>query len=223
VAGRYESRLGDEDAGFAWNIALATTQPLLLQGSGGWSRKGPLPTNASHYYSQPQLDVGGSLTLRGGLPLAVHGRAWLDHEWSDSLMPAQAVGWDWIGINLDDGSALTAFRLRDTQGRPVWAGGSHRTRGGPTRTFAPDDVRFEPLAWWTSAVTQARYPVRWRIDCPAGVFDLRALIDAQELDARASTGTVYWEGLSELRAHEGGTRAGLGYLEMTGYAAPLRL
>ncbi|MDH5330160.1 MAG: carotenoid 1,2-hydratase [Aquincola sp.] len=223
VAGRYESRLGDAEAGFAWDIALATTQPLLLQGSEGWSRKGPLPTNASHYYSQPQLDVDGSLTLRGGSPLAVRGRAWLDHEWSDSLLPAQAAGWDWIGINLDDGSALTAFRLRDSQGRPVWAGGSHRGRGGATRAFAPDEVRFEPLAWWTSAGTQARYPVRWLIDCPAGRFELRALLDAQELDARASTGTVYWEGLSELRAHDGGARVGLGYLEMTGYAAPLRL
>jgi hypothetical protein len=31
-----------------------------------------------------------------------------------------------------------------------------------------------------------------------GRFGVRALLDAQELDGRASTGTVYWEGLSEL-------------------------
>ena len=45
---------------------------------------------------------------------------------------------------------------------------------------------------------------------------------AQELDSRASTGAIYWEGLSEL-LDESGRRVGLGYLEMTGYAARLRL
>ena len=31
-------------------------------------------------------------------------------------MHPDAVGWDWIGMNLDDGSALTAFRLRREDG-----------------------------------------------------------------------------------------------------------
>jgi len=51
---------------------------------------------------------------------------------------------------------------------------------------------------------------------------VRALLHDQELDSRASTGAIYWEGLSELLA-EDGRRLGLGYLEMTGYATPLRL
>jgi predicted secreted hydrolase len=48
------------------------------------------------------------------------------------------------------------------------------------------------------------------------------LADAQELDSRASTGTLYWEGLSEL-VNEAGRRIGLGYLELTGYGGALRL
>ena len=76
-------------------------------------------------------------------------------------------------INLADGSALTAFQLRRADGSAVWAGGSHRPRNGNTRTFGADEVRFEPLAHWTSAATQARYPVRWRVHTPAGVFELR--------------------------------------------------
>jgi predicted secreted hydrolase len=47
-------------------------------------------------------------------------------------------------------------------------------------------------------------------------------MDAQELDGRGSTGTVYWEGLSELLDAQG-RRVGLGYLEMTGYAGRLVL
>ena len=61
-----------------------------------------------------------------------------------------------------------------------------------------------------------------RIDTPAGRFTVRALLDDQELDSRGSTGAVYWEGLSELLDDQG-RRVGRGYLEMTGYAARLRL
>ena len=146
--------------------------------------------------------------------------------WSDSLLPEGAVGWDWIGINLADGSALTAFRLRRADGSAVWAGGSHRpaaTEARDVRTFGADEVRFEPVAFWSSPATRARYPVRWRVHTPLGNFDVRALLEAQELDSRSSTGSVYWEGLAELVDSVGGARVGLGYLEMTGYAAPLRL
>jgi predicted secreted hydrolase len=64
--------------------------------------------------------------------------------------------------------------------------------------------------------------MRWRVQTPAGTFDVRTLLDDQELDSRGSTGAVYWEGLSELRDAQG-QRIGRGYLEMTGYAAPLRM
>jgi predicted secreted hydrolase len=73
----------------------------------GFSRKGPLPEQASHYYSRPQLRVSGSVD---GKP--VKGVAWFDHEWSTTVLDPSAAGWDWTGINLDDGSALVAFRIR---------------------------------------------------------------------------------------------------------------
>jgi predicted secreted hydrolase len=222
-ADRYDARLGDDNAGFAFELALTPTQPLLLQGEQGFSRKGPRPDNASHYYSQPQLAVQGQLTLGARERVAVRGKAWLDHEWSGSLLPDGAVGWDWIGFNLDDGGALTAFRLRDARGGAVWSGGSHRTRDGTLRIFNDGEAVFEPLQKWTSAATRATYPVRWRLRCPAGEFEVRALFDAQELDSRGSTGAVYWEGLSALTRAQDGARVGWGYLEMTGYAAPLRL
>ena len=47
-------------------------------------------------------------------------------------------------------------------------------------------------------------------------------LDAQELDSSASTGAVYWEGLSDL-THANGQAAGRGYLEMTGYTMAMRL
>ena len=46
-------------------------------------------------------------------------------------------------------------------------------------------------------------------------------MDDQELDSRASTGTIYWEGA--VRALAIGREAGRGYLELTGYGTPLQL
>ena len=218
---RYTARIASDSAGFGFELQFDTTQPLLLQGDAGVSKKGPAPEHTSRYYSEPQLAVQGRLTL-DGKPVDVKGRAWLDHEWSDSFIPPQAVGWDWIGMNLDDGSALTAFRLRRADGSSVYAGGSFRVPGQAPRNFGPEAVRFTPGRVWESPASHGRYPVQWQVETPAGRFQVNALLDNQELDSRGSTGAIYWEGVSDL-LDEAGRRVGRGYLEMTGYAAALRL
>ncbi|MBS1177070.1 MAG: hypothetical protein H6R06_1482 [Proteobacteria bacterium] len=222
----YRTRFGSAPGGsgpqdFELQLELRATQPLLLQGDAGFSRKGPDEAQASHYLSEPQLAVQGTLR-RAVQSLPVSGRAWLDHEWSDQLMHPEAVGWDWIGMNLDDGAALTAFRLRRADGSSLWAGGSWRSATGAIQVFEPGDVRFTPGRIWASPASGARYPLQWTVDTPSGRFEVRALLDAQELDSRGSTGTVYWEGLSDLYDTQQ-RRVGSGYLEMTGYAGRLRL
>lgn len=225
-ASRYEIRAQAD--GFALALDCASTQPVLLQGEAGLSRKGPDPSQASYYYSQPQLAVTGSITLNGRrMPVtdapAPDNRAWMDHEWSEALMAPDAVGWDWIGMNLADGAALTAFQLRRGDGSALWAGGSWRAPGASgAQVFGTKEILFTPLAYWRSPASGATYPVRWRVDTPAGRFTLQPLLDAQELDSRGSTGAIYWEGLSLLR-DAAGREVGRGYLEMTGYAQRLRL
>ena len=218
-SGQYHALIAAE--GFTLDLQFTPTQPVLLQGDKGLSRKGPEPAQASYYYSVPQLTTQGRIVLQGR-SLAVKGTAWLDHEASDALMHPEAVGWDWIGMNLDDGAALTAFHLRRADGSTLWAGGSLRTAAGVLRVFQANEVRFEAESHWLSPHTQARYPTRWRVHTPAGSFTVQALLDDQELDSRSSTGAVYWEGLSDLLGAQG-QRVGRGYLEMTGYAAPLKL
>lgn len=220
---RYRAQVASAAAGFTLALEMTTTQPLLLQGDErGFSLKGPRPELSSRYYSQPQLRVSGTVDPAGRGP-RLQGRAWLDHEWSEGLMEAGTVGWDWIGMNLHDGAALAAARIRRADGTTSWAAGSYRPGpDAPVRRFAPDDVRFTALRHWTSPATRTRYPVQWQVDTPVGRFIVNALRDSQELDSRSSTGTVYWEGLAELRDAQG-RRVGLGYLELTGYTQPLRL
>lgn len=220
--GRYDSEVGSANAAFKLTLQMQTTQPVLLQGQDGHSRKGPLPQQASHYYSLPQLRVQARVE-RDGQAQTLQGTAWLDHEWSDEYMPPGAVGWDWFGINLDDGGALMGFRLRRADGSSLWSGGTHRGADGRVRTFDHGELQFTPGRSWTSPATQARYPVQWQLATPVGRFALHALMDAQELDGRStSNGAVYWEGLSAL-FDERGQRVGRGYLEMTGYVKPLQM
>lgn len=215
----YAARLPAQ--GFGLDLHCDETQPVLLQGDHGLSRKGPLPAEISHYYSQPQLAVRGTLRLGSQSLDITSGRAWLDHEWSNDLLDPQAVGWDWIGMNLDDGSALTAFRIRDSAGDALWDGGSFRSASGDLKTFHRGEVVFSALRRWKSPATQTVYPVQWRVSTPAGTYVVSAVITNQELDSRASTGAVYWEGLSDLTGNHG-RHVGRGYLEMTGYTRPLR-
>ena len=208
-------------ADFALELRCAETQPVLLQGQQGLSRKGPLPEEASYYYSEPQLAVSGALTLQGRR-FEVTGRAWMDHEFSDEYLAPQAVGWDWVGMNLDDGSALMAFRIRRQDGSSLWDGGAFRTLRGELTIANAGQTQFVPLRHWTSPLSNASYPVEWTLRTPAGAYTVRALVDNQELDSRGSTGAIYWEGLSDL-IDSNGRRVGRGYLEMTGYATRLRM
>ena len=209
-------------ADFGLDLAFARTQPALVHGERGVSRKGPAPTDASYYYSEPQLQVRGSLRL-AGRESGVTGSAWLDHEWSSSYLPEGAAGWDWLAVNLDDGGALMLFRMRDRAGRALWAGGSHRDAAGRTRVFGPQEVVWRPERFWRSPATGARYPVAWTLRAGGLRLAIAPLADAQEMDTRASTGTVYWEGAVVARqpGRQAGRQVGAGYLELTGYWKPL--
>ena len=114
-----------------------------------------------------------------------------------------------------------AFRMRDKAGGTFWAGGSLRRADGSVRMFAPDDVRFTPSRSWRSPRTGIAYPVKMTVAAGGVVLELEPLMDDQELDSRASTGTIYWEGA--VRAMAAGQEAGRGYLELTGYGSPLRI
>lgn len=186
---------------FSLDIALKAARAPLLQGEGGFSRKGHRPEEASYYYSRPQLAVTGTLD---GAP--VQGSAWLDHEWSSQYLAPEASGWDWAGINLADGKSLTAFRIRDRQG------GVH---------YAPQGVSFTPQKTWRSPRTGVEYPVAMRVAAGGQEYDLVPLMEDQELDARRSAGTIYWEGA--VRALRAGKEVGRGYLELTGYWRPMEL
>jgi predicted secreted hydrolase len=214
----YAAKIEADD--FSFDLTLAQTQAVLLNGDAGVSRKAPTATASSYYYSLPHLVVAGAIERKGSRD-RVSGEAWFDHEWSSEYLDAEAVGWDWIGINLDDGAALMAFRIRGAQGQSRWAGGTLRGSDGQIQVLGPQDIDFRAGRRWTSPRTQIVYPVQWLVRAGSREFELQPLIDDQENDTRLSTGAIYWEGA--VRAYEQKRLAGRGYLELTGYGERLRL
>ena len=206
---------------FTLELKLTAGDPPLLHGEGGFSRKGKRPGEASYYYSRPNLSVHGSVNGQ-----AVTGTAWLDHEWSSSYLAPEAAGWDWVGINLAGGGALMVFRMRRKDGSGNYSGGTLAHRDGSRTSFGPEDVSIEPVRRWRSprsSCSRREYPVALRVRVAGKLFRVEPLIDDQELDSRASTGTIYWEGAVRLIDESTGSEAGRGYLELTGYWRPMKL
>jgi predicted secreted hydrolase len=218
TAQAYSAKIAAEN--FSFDLSLSETQPALINGDDGVSRKGPQERAASYYYSLPHMRVAGSIS-RQGHPSRVSGEAWFDHEWSSEYLDAQAAGWDWIGINLQDGGALMAFQIRALDGTSRWAGGTLRTGAGITQILKPEDVNFRAGRRWTSPRTGIIYPVEWTVRADGKELRLAPLFADQENDTRLSTGAIYWEGA--VRAFDNNGEVGRGYLELTGYGERLQL
>jgi predicted secreted hydrolase len=214
----YAARVDAEN--FSLDLNLRETQDVLINGEGGVSHKAASSESASYYYSLPHMKVTGRV-IRDGRTDRVLGEAWFDHEWSSQYLDNEAVGWDWIGINLNDGGALMAFRIRGAEGATRWAGGTLRTADGRVQVFAPGDIEFRAVRDWVSPRTAIRYPVEWRVRAGSTDLTLVPLMNDQENDTRLSTGAIYWEGAVTAMAHD--RLIGRGYLELTGYGEKLRL
>jgi predicted secreted hydrolase len=213
---------------FRLELDAFSSLPPVLRGQDGYSSKGPSSQFASYYYSRPQLNVSAKVTLKKPLgsrrgadqQLIVSGTAWFDHEWSSSLMMAGAVGWDWIGINLLDGSSLMAFRMRDAAGATLFSEWDWR-QASDQIIEKRQDVSWQPLGQWRSLRSLTTYPEGFNLRVGDRTWNLKPLMSDQEVDAQNSTGGFYYEGAVELK--EGSKLLGRGYLELTGYGAPVAL
>lgn len=205
--------------GFAYDLALRGSHAPTLHGEAGFSRKSDAPGSASYYYSYPFLDAAGELIVDGER-FAVDGSAWMDHEWSSSVLARTQAGWDWFSLRFDDGRALMLFRIRGSGGEATTTRGSFIDRDGVARPVPDGAIRAEPLRTWTSP-GGIDYPVAWRLTSTSHDIDLAvdATMDAQALDASVR----YWEGVVTARGRYLGTPAsGEGYVELTGYDAVRR-
>ncbi len=210
---------------FTLDLTVASEKPPVIHGQGGVSRKGASPEQASHYYSLTRLTTSGTITVAGE-SLAVTGWSWMDHEFGSGDLGANQVGWDWFSIQLDNRTEVMLYRLRLADGTidPA-SSGSLILPDGRVQTLSASDVRVETLESWTSRLSGARYPARWKIAIPSADLSLEVTPELadQELLTTRSTQVTYWEGAARIAGMQRGIPlTGAGYVELTGYAERFR-
>lgn len=212
-----EAETAGVPGGLALTLSLGTDAAPTLHDTDGWIDFGP--AGSSYYYSRTRMEAAGALTFDGET-LPVRGTAWFDHQWGD-FISIGGGGWDWFAVNLEDGTDVTLSLVRDADGTYPLIYGTVVDPDGTTRHLDRGAFAVAVTDRWISPATGADYPAGWRIDIPteALTIDLAPTVADQELDTRATTGVVYWEGSQRVSARRAGRPlGGEAYVELTGYA-----
>ncbi|MDX1664911.1 MAG: lipocalin-like domain-containing protein [Candidatus Promineifilaceae bacterium] len=216
AVGAEQVRLYAETEAVTLDIILEQTLPPILHGDGGLSQKGPVPGNASYYYSLIQQETTGTVRV-GAEDFAVAGLSWKDHEYSTNALAAGIVGWDWFSLQFDNGAALMFFQIRREDGTlQPQSSGTFIYPDGSTAHISPEEWELEVTDTWTSPETGAVYPAGWIIRIPSLdlVLEGRPLMADQEL----TVSIVYWEGAVAFEGSwQGVPVEATGYVELTGY------
>jgi predicted secreted hydrolase len=189
--------------------------------------------NGLYYYSCTRYRVSGCVRhSEGDEPLT--GSGWFDHQWGRNYDLLKGEGWNWFGLQLDDGRELLAseFHKPNIPHRP---GSPHPSRGSDgdrpaqaililnDRAYTTKNVDIKPLRSWRSLRTGLIYPVEWRIRAPDLRLDLRvsAAFPQQEMPIIGPLRAI-WEGACRVSGTDltsGRAVCGSGFVELAGYAA----
>lgn len=172
------------------------------------------------YVSYPRLALEGE--MEGA---AVSGEAWLDHQWgSQGWFVAgenkeQIIGWQWMGIQLDNDCELMVMITRDQRtGETLGHYGVLVDQSGSAHLLS--EFAIVPTGWWNSPKSSAAYPVACRVQIPQLDLELDfqpACLD-QEIALLPPIRGV-WEGAGRVSGVWGRRRvSGHARLELHGYA-----
>ncbi len=206
-------------------LDLTPAKPPVLHGRQGLSKKGPLPGQASYYYSFTDLRTTGHIKLPQMKKIPVTGISWFDQEFGSNQLSGDQAGWDWFGLHLTDGREIMIYQLRRKDGSiEKESSGTIVERDGTYRSISLSAIEVTALSYWKSQKTGGRYPAQWRIRVPSIGIDLtiKPLVADQELANTVSTGITYWEGTVDGAGTSNGKEVkAQGYVELTGYAGTI--
>lgn len=209
-------RLRANEADFELDLTLEAAKPIVAHGADGYSLKGDLVGNASYYLSFTDMETEGVLTVRDQT-FQVRGSSWFDHEFGTSSLGPETVGWDWFGLQLDDGRELMLYHFRRADGEiEAVSGGTVVQPDGSSRWMSVEEFSLKATSTWTSEATGATYPSGWEIAIPSEGLELE--VHPRILDQEMQVNIVYWEGAVGIS----GSVAGQGYAELTGYLTSMQ-
>jgi len=194
---------------FSYQLKLTSNKPFQRQGENGYSQKNAKGDMASYYYSQPFIEITGSVNVNGEQQ-QVTGKGWLDREWSSQFLSKSQQGWDWFALRLNDGSALMLFQLRNSDDKEnSFYSGRRMYPDGSGRNIASQQITLTAIR--QHKVEEHNYPVGWRIQIPSEQVDVE--ISPLNDNAKMPLSVAYWEGPVTFS----GSHSGEGYMELTGY------
>jgi predicted secreted hydrolase len=199
-------------------LKLTSQKPVVIEGRNGVSQKGPLPGEASHYYSLTRIAATGNVKL-AGKDYDVTGLAWMDREFFSSVPGSQVQGWDWMYVQLRSGEDLMLYRLRLKDGSiSPYSSGTFVDPHGKAEFLDGGKFSLRPVNTWRSPASGTEYPVEWNVSVPSKSLELHLTTPLKSQELRNGVTQSYWEGAVRFAGTEAGRPAeGDGYLEMTGY------
>lgn len=208
--------------GVKLSLSMTPTKPPALHNDIGWLA-GPT-IGWTYYYSRPRMDAEGTLEL-DGQRLTVSGDVWMDHQWGEFFVLGNPAGWQWFGIQLDDGTELMVTQTRNVEGEVDALYGSFINADGSLKSIGPNSGKIDLTTEgsWKSPHTGAEYPSGWVIRLPEQELriEINPVVADQEIISTRPDSAIYWEGQVTIS----GTRAGNpvtgdGFVELTGYVLP---
>ena len=192
-----------------WQVELnlSTKQDYFLQGENGFSLKHPSLNIASHYYSQPFIEVTGKVYWQGKWQ-KVTGQAWFDREWASQMLGQDQQGWDWFSLRLNENIALMVFRVRSDSEDFFYA--SIMARNGEIRSIASHEISL--ISHNYNAASDSPYPQSFSLVIAREGIDIKVQVVNEQQIMRF--GIEYFEGMVTFS----GSHQVRGFVEMTGYS-----
>ena len=197
-------------------LKLKPLTSLVIFGEKGVSKKGDDPSASSHYLTYPRMQSEGSMRLSNGSLINMEGLSWMDHEISSNQLGSNQSGWDWAGIQIENGDSIMFYRLRlanGTQDRNSVA--YFLDSQGRVLEFTKE-FTIKAMSNWTSPTTKIEYPSRIELTVNKNIYLIEPTLKDQELNSQRSGGLSYWEGSCRVKDLSGKI-IGNAYLELTGY------
>lgn len=211
----WKANLSGDDFTLSLRMEQETGRPPMLVGGEG--KTGLNRPDDMFYVSLTRMTSAGTLT-RNGVTEKVTGIAWVDRQWGSSWVVGDN-GWDWFGLQLDDGSDLIVYRITDNAtGRVLRAEATLLRKDGTQ--IVDKAPTFAASGTWTDPVTKIAYPQTFTITMPTAGLSLTATpaFDAQTIPV-IGIGDAIWEGVVNVTGTgpNGAAITGRGYRELVGY------
>jgi predicted secreted hydrolase len=206
AGGNGDDRLKVSTEDFSFDLSAVATRAPMFHGDNGIITLDI--ASDSYYYTRARMAISGIIII-GETIEKVTGISWFDHQWGD--FSVGILSKDWLGLQLNDGSDVMIYQLRDKYNRSISYTGSI-SQNGITETLLETDFTFVAGETWTSSNSNITYPIAWAIDIPKKNINItiQSINKNNEFDATLTSYNIYWKGPVKVQ----GSHTGLGFMEL---------